>query len=130
MTILPNISGSIPSLKAKFDVTSIFPIFKNLVENAFQSKIVSVYKVRGGEFVALINIFGNNGINHLQTPPYTSQYNGTAERCHCHLVETGLTLLQSASLPSKFWSYAFQAAVYLINRLPTLVLKMSSPFFK
>ncbi|CAL8165948.1 unnamed protein product [Prunus armeniaca] len=63
---------------------------------------------------------------HLPTPP--PQHNGYAERRHRHIVETGLTLLHQASMPLLYWSYAFQAAVYLINRLPTLLLKSSSPY--
>ena len=41
--------------------------------------------------------------------------NGRAERKHRHIVEMGLTLLGQAHMPLKFWSDAFQLAVYLIN---------------
>lgn len=34
----------------------------------------------------------------------------------------GLSFLAQASLPIKFWDHAFTTAVYLINRLPTVVL--------
>lgn len=40
----------------------------------------------------------------------------------------GLTLLAQASMPLKYWVDAFQSVVYLINRLPTPVLKGKSPF--
>uniref|UniRef100_A0A803QE35 GAG-pre-integrase domain-containing protein n=1 Tax=Cannabis sativa TaxID=3483 RepID=A0A803QE35_CANSA len=43
-----------------------------------------------------------------------------------HIVEMGLTLLAQANMPLKFWCDAFQTSVYLINRLPTLVLKGKS----
>lgn len=33
-------------------------------------------------------------------------------------------------MPLSYWSYAFATAAYLINRLPTPVLDMKSPFFK
>ncbi|OMO62750.1 hypothetical protein CCACVL1_22657 [Corchorus capsularis] len=68
------------------------------------------------------------GISHLQTPPYTSEHNGFAERRHRHVIKTGLTLLHQASLPLEFWSYAFQTAVYLINRMPSPNLKFQSAF--
>ena len=45
-----------------------------------------------------------------------------------HLVESGLALLATASLPLQFWLYAFHIATYLINRLPTKVLQFQSPF--
>ena len=70
------------------------------------------------------------GIQHLKTPPHTPQHNGTAERRHKHIVETGLTLLSQAKLPYQYWSYAFQTAAYLINRLPTPILQFSSPYEK
>lgn len=37
----------------------------------------------------------------------------------CHIVETRLNLMAHSSTPSKFWHYAFDTTVYLINRLPT-----------
>lgn len=45
-----------------------------------------------------------------------------------HTVETGLTLLHHASLPLKFWSYAFSAAAYLINRMPNKNLNFHTPY--
>lgn len=45
-------------------------------------------------------------------------------------METGLTLLHQALLPSELWTYSFAAAVYLINRLPSPVIHNNSPFQK
>ena len=45
-----------------------------------------------------------------------------------HIVEMGLTLLAQASMPLKFQEQAFETTVYLINRLPTLVLKNRSSY--
>lgn len=67
-------------------------------------------------------------ISHFTTPPHTPQHNGSAERRHCHLVEIGLTLLHQACIQLKYWSYAFETAVYLINRLPTPILNFKSPY--
>jgi len=115
-------------LKFKYDVSTIFPIFKNLVENQFNHKIKSFYSNNGGEFIKLKSYFQNNGIQHLTTPPHTPQHNGLCERKHRHLLETTRCLLHQASLPPMFWSFAAQTA-YLINRLLTPTLKMHSPFF-
>ena len=49
---------------------------------------------------------------------------------HCHVVETGLTLLYHAKIPLQFWDDAFQTACYLINRLPTSTIKNLFPFQK
>ena len=59
--------------------------------------------------------------------PHTHQQNGTAERKHRHLVETGITLLAHASVPFRFWSDAFSTACFLINRLPSRLLNMKTP---
>lgn len=45
-----------------------------------------------------------------------------------HIVETGLTLLHQASVPTEYWTYAFAVAVYLINRQPSSVLPQKSPY--
>jgi len=78
--------------------------------------------------VGLRNLLAINGISHLTTPPHTPEHNGYSERRHRHIVETGLTLLSHASLPLIFWSQAFATTVYLINRLPTKSLGLSSPY--
>ena len=94
-------------LQFKYDVFGTFVQFKNNVENYFKTNIVSVYTDGGGEFIKLKEFFLKCGISHLYTPPYTPQHHGTAERRHQHIVETGITLLHQASLPPKFWSFAF-----------------------
>ncbi|RVW64436.1 Retrovirus-related Pol polyprotein from transposon RE1 [Vitis vinifera] len=53
--------------------------------------------------------------------------NGRAERKIRHLVETGLALMAQSFLPSKYWTYAFQTAVYLINLLLAKLLHFQSP---
>ena len=68
-----------------------------------------------------------HGISHHLSCPYTPQQNGVVERKHRHVVETTVTMLSQASLPSSYWSFAAQTAVSLINILPTSVLHWVSP---
>lgn len=82
----------------------------------------------GEGFQKLIPFLNSHGISHFTTPPHTLEHNGTSERRHLHIVETGLSLFHHSSLPLPFWSYAFQTAVYLINHLPTPILGNKSPF--
>lgn len=117
-------------LKQKSEVKETVIVFKNLIENFLQAKIGTFYSDNGGEFIALRQYFQMNGISHLTSPPHTPEHNGIAERKHRHVVETGLTLLSKASIPKKYWQYAFAVAVYLINRLPTPLLELQSPFSK
>ncbi|KAF5472656.1 hypothetical protein F2P56_009355 [Juglans regia] len=60
--------------------------------------------------------------------PGTPEQNGLAERRHRHIVDTGLTLMAHASIPPRFWTAAFNTAVFLINRLPTSILGNKSPY--
>ncbi|GLT71533.1 hypothetical protein SLA2020_435440 [Shorea laevis] len=59
--------------------------------------------------------------------PYTHQQQGSVERRHRQIVETGLALLASSSVPQRYWDEAFVTASFLINRLPTPMLKNKSP---
>lgn len=106
----------------------MFIAFKALVENKFQTKVGTLYSDNGGEFIALREFLSTHGITHLTSPPHTPEHNGMSERKQRHIVETGLTLLSTASIPKTYWPYAFATAVYLINRLPTPLLSLESPF--
>lgn len=115
-------------ISLKSDVLSVFQKFRLIVEKYCQRPIKVIHSDGGGEYTKLGHYLSSEGISHLISPPYTPQRNGFAERRHRHIVETGITLLSHASMPSQYWSFAFQMAVYLINRLSTLTLKFSSPF--
>lgn len=115
-------------LKLKSHVKDTFIRFKALTENKFNTKIGTLFSDNGGEFKALRNFLSLSGITHLTSPPHTTEHNGLAERRHRHIVETGLALFHHANLPNTYWSHAFSPAVYLINRLPTHVLNLSSPY--
>ena len=65
---------------------------------------------------------------YLASCHYRLECSVHASRRHHHIVETRLTLLHNASLPLSFWSFAFQIASYLINRLPTSLLNNKSSF--
>lgn len=117
-------------LKLKSQVKETFIAFKALVENRLNTKIGTLYSDNGGEFVALRSFLTSSGISHFTSPPHTPEHNGISERKHRHVVQTGLTLLTHAAMPKTYWSYAFSTAVYLINRQPTPLIHMESPYHK
>jgi hypothetical protein len=43
-------------------------------------------------------------------------------------MEIGLTLLGQCKAPFRFWNYAFDTSINLINRMPTIVLANRFPF--
>lgn len=109
------------------DASIIFSFFK-YVETQFSSKVVSVQTDGGGEFWPLHSIFSNLRINHRLTCLYYRQQNGSVERRHRHIVETGLSFLSHALIPQTYWGKAFQIDTYIINRMPTPILENKSPF--
>ena len=101
-----------------------------LVENYFTTIIKTLYKDNESEFLALRSFLTTHSITHLTTPPHTPKHNQYFERPHRHIVEMSLTLLHQASIPLTFWPYAFDATIYLINRMPKVGLSLGSPFEK
>nr|GFA30110.1 hypothetical protein [Tanacetum cinerariifolium] len=86
-----------------------------MVKRQFITKLKNVQTDWGGEF-------------HRRSCPYTNEQNGFVERHNRHVMESGLTLLAQACVPQGFWHYAFDTAVYLINRMPSRTSTNNSPF--
>jgi len=115
-------------LIAKSDVFFTFQRFQTLVERQFSLKIKYVQTDWGGEYCKLNKFFQTIGIHHQLICPHTHEQNDIVERRHQYIVETGLTLVGQCSAPLRFWNYAFESSVYLINHMPTLVLQNTSLF--
>ncbi|KAL5804087.1 hypothetical protein ACOSQ3_030887 [Xanthoceras sorbifolium] len=67
------------------------------------------------------------GIYHQSTCVDTPQQNGIAERKNRHLLEVARALMFSMNVPKYLWGEALLTAAYLINRMPTRVLKYQTP---
>ena len=112
----------------RIEAPRIFLQFQAHVERLLDTKIKWVQSDWGGEYQKIHNTFFRSlGIGHRVSCPHTHQQNGSAERKHRHIVETGLALLAHAHVPIKFWDDAFLTATYLINRLPTRVIDKKCP---
>lgn len=83
----------------------------------------------GNEYRPLATILHNLGIHFRHRCPHIHEQNDKAICKPCHITEIGLCLLAQAKLPLNFWWEAFEGSVFLINRLPTPVLKHKSPLF-
>ncbi|GJR86798.1 nucleotide-binding alpha-beta plait domain-containing protein [Tanacetum coccineum] len=113
----------------KSDVYSTFKSFVQMVERQFTTKLKNVQTDYGGGFRNLASFFSSLGIIHRRSCPHTSEQNGFVERRNRHVVETGLTLLAQACVPQRFWDYAFDTAIHLLNiysnGLPTTLFFVS-----
>ena len=115
-------------MKNKSDVFSIFCDFHVKAERQFSTKLQSLQSDWGGEYQALTTYLNNHGIIHRISCPYTPEQNGTSEIKHRHLIETALSLLQTASSPKKLWDEVVCTSTYLINRLISPQLAHKSPY--
>ena len=60
-----------------------------------------------------------HGIQHVVTPPYTPEWNGTAERYGQTIVTMMLAMMYGNNVPRFLWPEAAKTAAYLINRCPS-----------
>ena len=111
-------------LHNKSEVYSKFVHLHAMVKTQFSATIKTLRSNGGGEYTSKLfeSYLSSHGIHHQLSCPYTPQQNGLVERKHRHLIETTITLLSQASLPSQFWSFAVQTAMTLITLLPTASL--------
>lgn len=63
------------------------------------------------------------GIIHQSSCVETPKQNGVLERKNGHLLEVAKSLLLTSSVPKFFWGEAVLASTYLINRMPSKVIR-------
>ncbi|WZZ15660.1 hypothetical protein YC2023_108749 [Brassica napus] len=117
-------------LPSKDRVLEAFMNFQAYVSNQYNATVKVLRSDNGGEYIsnAFKSHLAKHGIVHQTSCPYTPQQNGVAERKNRHLMEVARSMMFHANVPKRFWSDAVQTACYLINRVPTKILKNLSPF--
>jgi hypothetical protein len=114
-------------MKDKYETRQHVIDFIKMIEIQHKSHVKIVRSDNGVEFL-MPQFYSSKGIIHQTSCVETPEQNGRVERKHQHLLNVGRALLFQANLPKTFWSYAVQHAVYLINRIPSSVLKNKSPY--
>lgn len=116
-------------MKKKSDVKNLFEDFYTMIENQFQTKIGILHSDNGTEYFNehLEAFLKNNGIVHQSTCRDTPQQNGIAERKNKHLLEVARAIMFYMNVPKYLWGEAILTASYLINRMPTKMLKYQTP---
>jgi len=119
-------------LCSKSEVFSMFKKFLTYVETQFQASVKIFRSDSGGEYMSneFQEYLQQKGILSQRTCPYTPQQNGMAKRKNRHLLDITRSLLLQAYVPSRFWVEALSTAVFLINRLPSMVIDFDSPLFR
>ncbi|RVX22750.1 Retrovirus-related Pol polyprotein from transposon TNT 1-94 [Vitis vinifera] len=119
------------------DVWGPFLVFRTFIEflayvdNQFSTSIKTLRTDSDGEYLSteFQSFLASKGIIHQHSCPSTQQ-NGVAECKTRHLLDMVRTLLLESYVPSMFWVEALKIATHLINRLPSQVLHMESPYFR
>ncbi|GJU59725.1 putative RNA-directed DNA polymerase [Tanacetum coccineum] len=117
-------------LKGKDEVFDCICVFYNMLKNQFDKSVKTFRSDNGTEFVNknVTKFCCDKGIIHQTSCAYSPQQNGIVERKHRHLLNVARSLMFQGGLPLNLWSECVLTAIYLINRLPSSVLKGKSPF--
>lgn len=73
--------------------------------------------------------YASKGIIRQRSCVESPQQNGRVERKHQYVVNVARALLFQSKLPKHFLSYAILHATYIINEVPSTLLKNKSPYF-
>ncbi|CAM8966406.1 unnamed protein product [Rhodiola kirilowii] len=101
----------------------------HMVKTQFACSIIIVRSDNGSEFLShrITNFFRSQGCLHQTSCAYSPQQNGVVERKHRHLLEIARALKFQSAMPDLFWGDCILTATYIINRLPSVVLKGKTP---
>lgn len=119
-------------LKSKDNAFETFKTWKSMVENQ-KGRSVKVIRIDNGlefcnrEFDQMCKDGGI--IRHLTTPENPKQ-NGVAERMNRTLLEKVRCKLFHAQLPKTFWGEAIAAAAHVLNKTPSKVISLQTPYEK
>ncbi|KAL3368368.1 hypothetical protein AABB24_009309 [Solanum stoloniferum] len=117
-------------MRLKSDVLTLLNNFFLQVETQFDRKIKIMRSDNGAEFFnhGCRELFQKHGVIHQSSCPYTPQQNGVVEKRHRHILEIVRAIKFQSDLPDKFWGLCVEAVVYVLNRIPSIVLQNKSPY--
>lgn len=100
-----------------------------MIETQFDKEIKILCSDNGGEYIyfAFGSYLNQHLIIHQTMRLDTPKQNGVAERKNRHLMEIARALMFKMNVPKTFWASVVKTAIFLMNRLPTLVLDYKCP---
>ncbi|KAJ9561136.1 LOW QUALITY PROTEIN: hypothetical protein OSB04_006296 [Centaurea solstitialis] len=117
-------------IKHKSEASECLISFHNMVKTQFSKPIKRIRSDNGGEFTSnrMKEFYAREGILLETTCPHTPQQNGVVERKHRHLLEIAQALMFHGSIPKRLWGECIETATYIINHLPSKVIKNQTPY--
>ncbi|KAK1629733.1 hypothetical protein QYE76_004048 [Lolium multiflorum] len=93
--------------------------FSTQVQCKFDTTILAIRSDNGTEFknYTLDDFFGEEGIQHQYSTPYTPQQNGVAKRKNQTFIEAARTMMMEYKSNYNFWAEAISTACHATNRL-------------
>ena len=114
-------------LKAKSDAQIVLPSFFNMICTQF-SKTIKAIRSDNAKELNMESFFASKGILHYHSCVDRPQQNSVVERKHQHILNVARALCFQSHLPLVYWSYIIQTSTYLINRIPSALLKGSTSY--
>ncbi|XP_049360667.1 uncharacterized protein LOC125825370 [Solanum verrucosum] len=117
-------------LQFKSDVIVVLQDFLSMIKTQFDAAIKVIRSANGTEFFnsKCNELLNQHGIVHQSSCVHTPQQNGRVERKHKQILDTARALRFQADIPIRYWGLCVKATVYLINRLPSIVLQGHTPY--
>lgn len=117
-------------LNSKAEVIDDLKNFFVMIKNVFSVTIKVLRFDNGCEFFnsPMTFILQSLGVLHQSSCVYTPQQNGAIERNHKHILDTARALRFQSHISLKIWGKCVLTSVYLINRLPSSILKGKRPY--
>jgi hypothetical protein len=115
-------------LKKKSDASEALESMVHEAQRQTGRKLKTMRTDRGGEYVAVDSFFDKEGIIHEQTPAYSHESNGMAERFNRTVITMARGMIHRSKLPLSFWGEAINTAVYIKNRLPHAGVQGKTPY--
>ncbi|CAN1785707.1 Retrovirus-related Pol polyprotein from transposon TNT 1-94 [Linum perenne] len=114
-------------LKAKSEARPSLQSFCTYVSTQFNGSVKRIRSDQGREFT-MIDFYQKKGIFHEMSCVETPQQNSKVERRHQQILNIARALKFQANLPITFWGDCVKHAVFLMNRIPTPLLKNKTPY--
>ncbi|XP_074297866.1 uncharacterized protein LOC141628658 [Silene latifolia] len=114
----------------KFEAAKLLMLFYKFIETQFSKTIKILRSDNALELTEGDNkeFLLSKGIWHQTTCVDRPQQIGVVERKHKHLLEISRAIRFSSDLPLSFWGDCVLTAAFLINRLPTPLLRNKTPY--
>lgn len=114
-------------LRTKAEVLKVFPEFLTMIERQYKSQVKGVRSDNAPE-LSFNELYKSKGIQAYHSCPETPEQNFVVERKHQHILNVARALMFQVHILLEYWSDCILTAVFLINRLPSPLLKDKSPF--